>query len=62
MYARSVANRDQILTDCREHRPTKYLADKMNRWAGTREIDFDYVARIVRYEQEDDEQELARIG
>ncbi len=53
---------EQHLADCREHRATTYLADIMEAWAGTREIDFDYVASILRYSLEEDGQNLARGG
>jgi hypothetical protein len=59
----SIARNRQHLADCRDRRdrrPTPYLRQLMQAWAGTPEIDFDYVQTIIEYELEEDEDNLAR--
>ena len=57
----SVSRKDQHLADCRERRATPYLTGLMEAWAGTSEIDFKYVASIIRYELEEDLQNIGRM-
>lgn len=58
----SISSKEQHLADCRERRATPYLAELMQVWAGTTEIDFDYLARIIGYEMAEDEDSLCRGG
>jgi hypothetical protein len=53
-YREAVRQNEAHLADCKHRRATDYLRGLSKSWAGTEDIDFDYVASIVRYGLEED--------
>jgi hypothetical protein len=53
-YREAIQTNEAHLADCEARRRTKYLRDLMMGWAGTEDIDFEYVSSIVQYELEED--------
>lgn len=49
------------LADCQNKRPTEYLRQIMQSWAGTDVINFDYVAGIIEYGLEEDYDNLHKL-
>lgn len=50
----SISAKERYLADCENKQPTEYLRGLMMAWAGTDQIDFEYLAGIIRYELEED--------
>jgi hypothetical protein len=48
-YREIIQSEKAHLADCEARRPTKCLRDLMVHWAGTEDIDFNYLAGIIRY-------------
>lgn len=53
-----IATHEQLLRDCLDRKPSLALRRLSEQWAGTPEIDFDVVTSVVRYELEDDRDDL----
>jgi hypothetical protein len=56
----SIERGEQRLVDCENRKLTPYLQELHDAWNGEAVVDFDYLARIIRYELEEDGINLSR--
>lgn len=55
-----IAANEQHLADCEAHRLTPYLQGLHDHWSGKPVVNFDYLAGLIRYSQEENKDNLSK--